>query len=231
MKKQIALMLMIIILGSCGGKKNNPAPKPSPSRALLTFPDQDAVCTNGTIISDTESALTFMWTAATNTDSYDLYLKNLLTGNITIQTTTATQFTITLLRNTPYSWYVVSRSVKTSSTAETDTWKFYNAGKGVTTYAPFPAAISSPTLGQILDTPLGKVNLTWKGSAVTIGSISNYDVYFGTTKSPGLLKDKIADSFLNDVVVVSGSTYYWKVVTRDFAGNTSDSELFQFLVK
>ena len=229
MRKHLLIVASIsLALMSCGGKKNNPVP--DPAKAVLVFPAQNAVCTTGTVISASQSSITFTWNAADNTNSYDLNLKNLLTSATTTQNTANTKLTITLARNTPYSWSITSRSSKTSNTVQSDTWKFYNSGPGVVTYAPFPAEITSPTFGEKVTAVAGKVDLSWTGSAVDNSSIANYDVYFGTTATPAVFKNAITDSFVNNVNVTSGTTYYWKVITRDVDGNTSDSGLFQFTV-
>ena len=230
MRRGMLLITVLFILAGCGGKKNNPAPVLAPVAAILTAPAQNAVCTTGTIISDTQSSITFTWNPAANASSYQLVLKNLLTSITTTQNTDQTQITVTLLRNTPYSWYIVSESAKTTETAQSDAWKFYNSGPGVVTYAPYPAEITSPTFGQAVTAVSGTVNLTWQGSAVDNSTIVNYDVYFGTTTTPAILKSTITDSFVNNVTVTSGTTYYWRVITRDVNGNTSDSGLFQFSV-
>lgn len=229
MRNWILFIALIMVLQGCG-KKNNPSPKTIPGKAALTSPTQNAVCTTGTIISNTESSILFTWNSSTNTGSYDLVLKNLLTSATTTQNTTATQLTVTLARNTPYSWYVVSKSTQSGATSQSDTWKFYNAGPGVITYAPFPAEITSPMFGQNVTANQGTINLTWKGSSVNPGTITGYDVYFGTTNAPSVLKNGIKDSFLNGVPITSKTTYYWKVLTWDVDGNGSDSGLFQFTV-
>jgi len=226
--KILYCIALVLILQGCGGsKKNNPSP--APAKAALTAPSQNAVCTTGTIISDTQSSISFAWGATANTSSYDLVLKNLLTSATTTQNTTSTQLTVTLARNTPYSWYVVSKSA-TSTATQSDTWKFYNAGPGVITYAPFPAEITSPAFGQNVTASSGAVNLTWKGSSVNPGTITGYDVYFGSTNNPPSLKNGVTDLFINDVPVTSKTTYYWKVITWDMDGNSSDSGLYQFTV-
>ena len=123
MRNFILVIASIIILQGCGGgKKNNPSP--SPKKAVLTSPAQNAICTTGTIISNTESSILFTWNASPNTNSYDLVLKNLLTSASTTQNTTSTQLTVTLARNTPYLWYIVSKSTLNGATAESDKWKF-----------------------------------------------------------------------------------------------------------
>jgi hypothetical protein len=229
MRNCILVIASIIILQGCGGsKKNNPSP--SPKKAVLTSPAQNAICTTGTIISNTESSILFTWNASPNTNSYDLVLKNLLTSASTTQSTTGTQLTVTLARNTPYSWYIVSKSTLSGATAESDKWKFYNAGPGTITYAPFPVEITSPTFGQNITASSGTINLTWKGSSVNPGTITGYDVYFGTTNNPSVLKNAVTDMFINGVPVASKTTYYWKVITWDIDGNSSDSGVTQFTV-
>lgn len=228
------MVSVILILMGCGSKKDNPKPTPTPvltpTEAALSAPAQNSVCTSGTILSATESTISFSWNASDNTNSYNLIIKNLLTSDSTTQNTTLTQLDITLLRNTPYSWYVVSQSTKTSATAQSAVWKFYNSGPGIVTYAPFPAEITAPTLGQVVSTTTGTVNLTWTGSVVSPDVITNYDVYFGTTSSPAITASAITNSFLNNVAVAANTTYYWHVITRDVNGNTSDSGLYQFSV-
>jgi hypothetical protein len=231
MRKAALYIVVICLLMGCGGKKNNPTPPLSPAKAILTAPTENAVCTTGTVISGTQSTITFTWNASSNTDSYDLVLKNLLTSATTTQSSSQTQLAVTLLRNTPYSWYIVSKSTKTATTAQSDTWKFYNSGPGVVTYAPYPADITSPTFGQSVAATSGTVNLTWTGSAVDNSTIINYDVYFGTSSTPALFKSAVTDSFVDGVSVTSGTTYYWKVITQDVNGNTSDSGVFQFSVQ
>ncbi len=224
-KKLFIIPALLFLMGCGGGKNNNPTP--TPSKATLMTPAQNAVCTTGAIISNTQSSITFNWDASNNTDSYDLVVKNLLTSATVTQNTTNTSLSLSLTRNTPYSWYIVSKSTKSTSTGQSDTWKFYNSGPGVVTYAPYPAEITSPTFGQAVTT--ATVNMVWQGSGVD-AAIANYDVYFGTTTSPGLLKSNVTNSFLNNVAVSAKTTYYWKVITRDVNGNTSDSGLYQFSV-
>ncbi len=232
MKSKLLIAVLVLIATGCG-KKNSPtppaAPDLTPGKAVLTLPKQNEACTSGTIISVTQSSVLFTWAASNNADSYNLSLRNLLTGVTTSQTTSTTQLQITLSRNTPYSWYIVAKSGKSAATAQSDTWKFYNAGAGTVTYAPYPADAVAPAIGQNVAAPAGTVNLSWKGSSVG-SNIIGFDVYLGTGTSPLLLKSDVTDSFYNNIGVVSGRQYYWKIVTKDANGNTSDSGLFQFKV-
>lgn len=216
---------MILAIASCGKK----APVPAPGVASLTAPLKDQPCLTGTVLSATESSVVFSWNSSPNTDSYDVTITNLLTKTATTQNVTVTTATVKLLRNTPYSWYVTSKAKKTSAVTKSDVWKFYNAGAGVVTYAPFPAEIIAPTFGTMLPSGTAKVNLSWKGSSVS-SNIVAYDVYFGPSNNPDLFRNHITDSFVNDVVVGANTTYYWRVVTVDANGNISDSGTYNFFV-
>jgi hypothetical protein len=228
MKIQILYIVTILLSLSCSSKRNNPVPIPPPAKVALSTPIQNAVCTTGTIVSDTQSNITFTWTAAGNTDDYELVIKNLLTSDSTMQATANTQEMVSLSRNTPFSWYILSKSNQTSTVTKSDIWKFYNSGPGTVTYAPFPAEITAPTFAQAVTA--STVNLNWTGSVISPDVIVNYDVYFGNTKAPALLKSAVTNNFVNGVSVSANNTYYWKVITRDSNGDTSDSGLYQFSV-
>jgi hypothetical protein len=226
MRKYLIIVLGAILLAGC--KKHNDA-KPAPDKVKLVLPAQSSACTTGTVISVTQSAITFSWNTSANTDTYEIGVKNLLTQIIAYQSTSSTQLSWTLLRNTPYSWFVVSKSKTSTDTAKSDIWKFYNAGSGTIAYAPFPAELTSPTLNQNITATAGGINLTWNGSSID-NDIVGYDVYFGIIPTPPLFKANVTNMFLNTVSVTSGTTYYWKVVTKDLPGNTSDSGTFVFKV-
>lgn len=239
MKSKILILAAFFFAMGCGGKDDQPQPSPpeppstqapAPGEASLVSPARDEACTDGTIISDDKSKITFTWKAADHADGYELVIKNLQTDTKESHTATGTKLDVTLSRNTPYSWYVVSKSSKTGETAESGIWKFYNAGPGVISYAPFPADLTSPAFGESVTASSGSVDLAWNGLDVD-GDIANYDVYFGTNTNPPALKSDVKDSFLKGVDIKSGNTYYWKIVTKDKEGNSSVSGISQFMVK
>lgn len=229
MRKILLIGILLLAAGCGGGNKAKEDATPAPGKAVLVFPAQNSACTSGTVVSDDVSTIDFSWNATDNTDTYDVVIKDLLTNKITTQTANTNQLQVNLSRNTPYAWYVQSKSSGTIKTTQSDTWKFYNAGLGVVSYAPFPAEITSPTYGQVVTASSGTVNLTWKGSSID-NNIVAYGVYFGTDPSPAALQDNIKDSFLNNISVKSNTTYYWRVVTMDANGNFSDSGTYQFKV-
>lgn len=228
MKYLFYLVSLLLVFSACSShKSNDPTPQLGPAAAILTFPNQNSICVSGSVISVTQSSIQFQWNKSDNTDSYVLNVKNLLSGTTQTQTTTDAQATLTLLRNTPYSWWVTSKSAKTSQTAVSDTWKFYNAGNGVTSYAPFSADKLSPGMGDYVDATTGSITLNWTGSDPD-NDITGYDVYFGATAAPALYKQGVVATSLANVPVSEGKRYYWKVVTHDSQGNTSESDIIQF---
>lgn len=228
MRNAFCLMAFILFLG-CKNKKNDPSPEGTPEKASLVYPGQNEICTQGTLLSPTQSKINFRWISSKNTESYQLTLKNLLTGNITILKSDKPELEVPILRNTPFSWNIISKSSKTSITIESDTWKFYNSGPGSNSYAPFPADIISPALGQNIAAADGKITLKWMGNDAD-RDIINYDIYFGLSNSTTLYRSNLTDTTLENVPVISGNIYFWKVITRDAKGNISHSQEFQFKV-
>ena len=229
MRYVLVLIPLLFIAGSCE-KTNAPEPVRNPGKAVLSFPAQNEACTTGAIISNTQSSIEFKWNKSDNTDSYDLVLKNLETGTSTTYPAAAINLLgITLTRNTPYSWYIISKSTASGTSAQSEVWKFYNSGPASIFYAPFPADGMVPVMGASVTAASGKVTLDWEGSDAD-NDIASYDVYLGTTTAPALLSGNLVNSVLADVSVTGNTTYYWKVVTKDSKGNTSDSGIYQFKV-
>lgn len=230
--KYLKVLIACLLFISCG-KGDSPEPiipEIKPSAPLLNLPLNNEVCTTGLIVSTTESTISFSWKASENTESYDLLIKDLesgITSTISVTQPTALK---TLKRNTPYSWYVISKNTKSNSTAKSETWKFYNQGEGTKSYAPFPTEIVSPSMGESITVSSGKVKLVWKGSDPD-NDIVDYDIYFGISSSPLLLKSGVKDTQLQEVTIIPGTTYYWNVISKDSKGNTSESGIYQFKVQ
>jgi hypothetical protein len=84
-------------------------------------------------------------------------------------------------------------------------------------------------MGQSVTATSGKITLDWNGSDAD-NDISIYDIYLSTSSVPALLKAGEKESILTDVSVSSNTTYYWKVISKDSKGNTSDSGIYQFKI-
>lgn len=216
------LPFCLIFFLACSKSK----PEIAPSKVTLISPILNEACTTGTIVSGSQSSVVFKWEKSENTSSYEIVIKNMITGDLISHKTSETSTSIIINQNTPYSWHVISKSL--SSSVESDVWKFYNSGPGAISYAPFPAEIAKPSMGQIVPYLNGTVKLEWIGSDVD-QDIVDFDIYFGST-APTLMKSNHSESFLVDVPISSQTVYYWKIVSRDSKGNTSESETYRFKV-
>ena len=225
--KKIRTCLWIMVLAgiySCGSDDR----PPSPVATQLIFPEENSECTAGVDVSATQSRIDFSWEAAANTDTYRLSVNGLLTGDSDTYTTASTSFEVTLQKGEPYSWSVTSISDNSSQTATSETWNFYNAGDGVESYAPFPARVVTPEMGATVLASGGTLTLQWEGADVD-NDISGYNVYLDTSDPPVTLIGTFVGSVSFQANGLTSDTiYYWRIVTVDAEGNSSDSEVFQF---
>ena len=108
-KLKYILFITLIVLVSCKGKEGGggdggvdpPPPTPAPKAATLDAPANNSECLDGENVE-------FKWAASENTDTYEIFIKNLLTQSEQSQTTTSTSVTLNLTKGQPYSWYIVS---------------------------------------------------------------------------------------------------------------------------
>lgn len=197
-----------------------------PTATTLFYPENNTECNEGIIISDIETDVLFKWEEATNASSYVLTITNLNAGTSREIKTTTNEFLIRVLRGTPYSWVVKSKGGSSTVTADSEVWKFYNAGLPEESHPPFPADVISPQMGTSIDS--GDITLQWEATDVD-DDIASYTILLDTTNPPVTEIGKTSANSLN-VTVSSGQVYYWKVITTDQVGNTSNSPVFQFRV-
>lgn len=224
-------LLLIVGLSACGGSGDDGSSEPpvieAPAVALLIFPEDNKECTEGIIINEAQSNVTFQWTATENTDSYEIKLTNINTDITTTSTSTTNEKEITLQRGTPYEWFVISKATATNETGTSAGFRFYNQGPGIENYAPFPAEAINPKRGTNL-TSNSTVNLQWAGEDID-NDITSYEVLFGTETAP-INSLGIVDTNTLVVAITSNTIYYWQIITLDRANNSSRSEIFDFRV-
>lgn len=228
MGKLLVAFVVLSAVFSCG--KNDDGPPPAPEAVLLVFPEQNSECTTGAVINENQTQVTFSWQASVNTDEYILTVINLESNSPQAIRTRNTSASVAIEKGTPFSWSVVSTNSNSTETATSENWLFYNAG-AQTNYAPFPAQILAPKSGStVFMDQDGQVVLQWSGADVE-EDIETFEVYFSATNPPEELVQTLDNTTSSlSVSVASGNTYYWRVVTIDALGNTSDSGVFDFKV-
>lgn len=226
MKWRYLIYVLAVVLYSC--KDDPKEPERHPEKAVLYFPEANAVCNTGRIISATESEVTLKWLPSEFTTDYEVTIEDLEAKTSVRYSTQQPEKLVILKLNTPYSWYVTSIGL-TGDPAVSDKSRFYNSGPGATSFAPFPAEIVYPIMGQQVNGVNRRIKLEWKGADAD-NNITGYDLYFGSG-TPKLVLSDIGVLAVDTISVSSGNTYFWKVVTKDGDGNASDSGVYQFKVK
>jgi len=245
MKKQrIYITIISLFLCACSGgdSKETPTPPPAevkiPKEATLISPANNTECNQGNIISDDLSRVLFEWSPSENTNTYTIKVTNLKTNSVQQQSTSDTSQSMDLKRGIPFSWSVISKSNSTTETAESEIFRFFNAGAPVENHTPFPAEAVSPSRGATL-TDVTLITLEWDSSDIDndlashtvqlLGSDEILDeVDFGN-ESTTTFQTTTAQS-ISEVEVEAGKIYYWQVTSQDQAGNSVTSEIFQFRV-
>lgn len=225
---RILKMLLVALFVVTGCKKKDP-PKP-PEATLLVFPNKNSECTVGNDINATTREVDFKWQKANNTETYELRVTNINTNTTQTISTPALSARLPLEKGAPFSWFVISKNPMVAEQVSSATWLFYNAGSE-TTYPPFPAEIITPTIGASIFKDINnEVTLEWSGSDVD-NDIEGFEIYFDTTSPPvTLLAGPSIGATEQKASVTANTVYYWRVVTEDKEGNTSDSGVFDFRV-
>ncbi|MCJ7467767.1 MAG: hypothetical protein MUO53_13860 [Maribacter sp.] len=220
------LFIMGCILVGCS-KKDTPK---QPEAALLAFPLENSECTTGQDLNATTSRVEFKWLSANHTETYELRVTNINTGNTQTISTKALSAKLPLTKGVPFSWLVNSKNSQVSQAVPSATWRFYNAGYQ-TSHPPFPPIIIAPKLAEYVFKDINnEITLDWSGADVD-NDIIGYDIYFSTDTPPvTLTASTSAGTTAFKVSVSSNTAYYWRVVVKDGEGNSSDSGIFNFTV-
>jgi hypothetical protein len=149
------------------------------------------------------------WTAATNATSYDVYLGNTSSPPLVATGTGTTYQPGSLTAGATYFWRVVAKNA--TSTASSDVFSFTVVG----------GATSGPTLISPADGATG-VSLTPIMQWSAVSGALTYDIYVGTTPTPGRIGSVNATS-VRVTGFRSNTVYYWKIVARTAAGSLSSA--------
>jgi hypothetical protein len=225
----ITVIISLVVITACGKGGNPTTDVQAPDAAALLSPADNEACLNGVTIDSSSATVTLSWRAAANADSYDLVVKNLLSAVQTTYPVSGISKDLVLSKAQPYSWHVVSKSSHTALTAQSAIWKFYVAGNPTTDYAPFPATIIAPAANEVIPSTGGdsvKVAFHWTATDVD-NDIAYYTIYLDNSNA----STKVVPSITVDttsLTLATMKTYFWRVVTTDRAGNTSDSGIYIF---
>lgn len=227
MIRNVVLVVCIAMAFTGCKKKSSPVP---PEAVQLIFPEQNSECITGISLGKQTSQVEFKWSAADNTETYELRVTNTSTNTVQTIVSSTTSAKLPLAKGEQFSWLVRSRNSQVEQTVSSDLWSFYNSGSR-TTFAPFPATIVSPASSDnVFKDVNNEVTLTWSASDLDDDIIS-YEVYFSVETPPIDLVRTLQPTVTSVKVSVTADTvYYWRVVVIDAEGNKSDSGIYNFKV-
>ncbi|MEQ9299501.1 MAG: FISUMP domain-containing protein [Cyclobacteriaceae bacterium] len=191
----------------------------TPSSAMLSFPE------NGS--SGVHHNTSFTWLPATDPDndelSYELWYGTTILPDKRV-ITDHTEVTAPLSSGTTYYWKVVTVDSR-GDQSESEVWSF------TTDLAIGNTAPSLPTLifpvGEATEVVL-EPTIQWQQASDADGNEVMYDLYLGS--HPDSLKLEATDLSVTtyDLILPSGTTYYWQVVAYDGQGGVVNSEIERF---
>jgi len=220
--RKAAIIFLLFSLWSC-----KPDPIPEPIAAQLLAPVNLDNCSTADKINNNESQVSFLWSTALHTDDYELVIRNQSTGILIRKTTLLTSLNQILQRGSSYSWWVISRSEASDITSKSEVRYFYLEGETEQKHAPFPAALEFPEENAVVSLSNNTITFEWEGSDLD-NDIAHYDLYVGTEEETISVVAENITQRESEQQLVSGTTYFWQVITVDREGNSSESLIREF---
>jgi len=200
---------------------------PDPEPVILSSPQNGDSCNTSLNISPEESQVTFQWLQSLHTDSYEININNSDNGEIQKKITVLNSENITLKRGFPYSWWVFSKSEKSSIISKSQVWVFYLEGVSQSVHLPFPARLVSPDVEEEITLDNGKFFFQWEGRDLD-NDIISFDFYLGEDVDEMILIRSGLTGTGVEIELDEGKNYYWKIITKDSNHSTSSSALGVF---
>lgn len=94
-----------------------------------------------------------------------------------------------------------------------------------TNLAPTAPSTPSPANG---DTGVAPSALTWAACTDPDNDPVKYDVYYGTSATPGLVQSDLTTNSYSLPSFVSNTVFYWKVIAKDDQGNSSAGPVWTY---
>jgi hypothetical protein len=222
MKRKNIIIVVLLVLASAlamQGCKKDESPTPVLYKAAVPANPTPAV---DAIVPLAGTTYTLTWEGEASS-TWDVYVG--INGSPTLAQAgvTGNSYTFTTSVGGLVEWYVetIDANGKLSSNIigpSRSPWSFF-----------INSAPDAPTLLDPMNDSIGfpvSSSLTWEG-ADPEGDPLTFDVYFGTTATPGIVASDLADPTYTPAMEAS-TKYYWKVVAKDNHGASTSSVIHSF---
>ncbi len=223
---KISCFILSIVLLSCGSDSTEEpeAINRNPTTPVALTPSNNSLCQ----VLDLE----FSWSASSDPDGDDLIYQIDIASDEDFSSiersgkTANTSKIFNLNKGVHYFWRVKSIDGDQASSEYSSTWQFITEDDGSINYVPFNAELLLPEDGSMHNQT--SMALSWQAEDLDGDSLT-YDLYFGTDiDNPELLEENLTEANHNVESLTGNSTYYWYVVVKDTAGNSSVGKTWSF---
>lgn len=220
-------MVLLLLQTACGDKDK---PTPAPGAVTLLTPAESAGCLRSSSSTSSTYSINFTWNAASDAESYQLDITDMVKQTTVTFKTTNCAYRASLTVNAAYSWKVTA--INSTGNTESPEWKFYLTGTPTSNYAPYPASLTYPLNGAVVNTngaATVQINFQWTAGDPD-NDIDSYTLYLDDKDASTQLATSLT-TVSSTQSLASGKTYYWKIATKDKAGNISLSAVSSFQLK
>jgi hypothetical protein len=220
------ILLFLTLLASCNTDKII-----EPEPPVLLLPANFDSCNSATIIDKIRSQVVFEWYPSDNSDKYELVIENNVSKLQTKKNSFLTNIPVVLIRGVPYSWWVISVSNESLLTSKSEVWQFYLEGPSIVNHLPFPANLIDPKNKEEVNLNTeSKYTLRWIGNDLD-DDIESYKLIFGDSLTELEVIQQDIKTMDLEIILTKGKVYYWQVISIDSEGNSSSSQVNEFVTK
>jgi hypothetical protein len=167
------------------------------------------------VVALSGTSYTVKWEGTSS--SWDVYLGTSENPGLAKAGVTGNSYTFTTAVGGEFWWYVSTKDAN-GIVSISPTWNFFINS------APTVPILSAPAANAVNFSVTGA--LTWTATDPE-GDALTYDLYLGTTATPGAFDSNIADVTYSPALAAN-TKYYWKIVAKDSNGYSTSSAVSSF---
>ncbi|MCC8361351.1 fibronectin type III domain-containing protein [Salinimicrobium sediminilitoris] len=224
--KNFKLIILCFLVFACSSDSEPPdeneKQNKAPEAPILLTPEDNLFCVDNELefswLSATDPEgdnVSYLFEISTSSDFSEMYYRKELTSLIMNK-----QFD----KGMTYYWRVVAKDSKGHTGAYSAVRNFFTEEAPSTNSLPSVPKKLSPEEYKIYGS---EVELAWESIDLDDDELK-YDLYFGTSENPPLLKENLSTYAFVVNNLEAGTIYHWKIVAMDGKGGKSIGQVWSF---